>query len=190
MTYTLSEASAAPHEGHFRRVGRGGRGNFIKSSTNSAHSSSAKEQAPIPNRSIAAVAPYPSTTTPATTATTSAPSSASGRYTTGRGGVGNVHSGERPMFFFDEELERIYSREGGVTAPVIHIGRAGFGNRVNVGAGGASGSSGSDHVDGFDHRQRASDDSQRSWNSNSASGASASDGVWTRLSQTFNRGGS
>lgn len=51
-------------------------------------------------------------------------------FTTGRGGAGNLHpSGdERPMFRFDEELER--DRVRGEVAPVYHVGRGGSGNAV------------------------------------------------------------
>ncbi|KLJ13807.1 hypothetical protein EMPG_11261 [Blastomyces silverae] len=52
------------------------------------------------------------------------------RFTSGRGGAGNVHSyGERAIFSFDEELERQLRREKEV-APVFHVGRGGAGNRV------------------------------------------------------------
>jgi len=53
------------------------------------------------------------------------------KYTTGRGGAGNLHpsTDERPMFRFDEELER--ERLKGEAAPVYHVGRGGTGNAVN-----------------------------------------------------------
>lgn len=53
------------------------------------------------------------------------------KYTTGRGGAGNLHlsTDERPMFRFDEELER--ERLKGEAAPVYHVGRGGSGNAVN-----------------------------------------------------------
>ncbi|PGH15326.1 hypothetical protein AJ79_02492 [Helicocarpus griseus UAMH5409] len=52
------------------------------------------------------------------------------RYTSGRGGAGNVHSSsERAIFSFDEELERQLRREKEV-APVFHVGRGGAGNTV------------------------------------------------------------
>ncbi|OAX77091.1 hypothetical protein ACJ72_08614 [Emergomyces africanus] len=52
------------------------------------------------------------------------------RFTSGRGGAGNVHSyGERAIFSFDEELERQLRREKEV-APVFHVGRGGAGNTV------------------------------------------------------------
>ena len=51
-------------------------------------------------------------------------------YSTGRGGVGNMHNAgeERCMFSFDEEL----AKQGKATAsPVYHIGRGGQGNAVH-----------------------------------------------------------
>jgi len=51
-------------------------------------------------------------------------------YSTGRGGVGNMHhatSEDRRIFSFDEEL----AKQGKATAaPVYHIGRGGQGNTV------------------------------------------------------------
>ena len=45
----------------------------------------------------------------------------------GRGGSGNIHqASERPMFLFDEDMDRLASR--GEPAPVIHVGRGGAGN--------------------------------------------------------------
>jgi len=50
-------------------------------------------------------------------------------YTSGRGGAGNLHAhaSERPIFSFDEELER-QRRMMEHLAPVYHIGRGGAGN--------------------------------------------------------------
>ncbi|KAL9071572.1 MAG: hypothetical protein Q9161_004139 [Pseudevernia consocians] len=74
------------------------------------------------------------------------------RYSTGRGGVGNMLGAdeERRMFSFDEEL----AKEGKVGAvPVYHVGRGGQGNAVDEGAGrresgGSIGSKGSAAGDG------------------------------------------
>lgn len=54
------------------------------------------------------------------------------KFSTGRGGSGNMHPGtdERPMFRFDEELER--ERLKGEQAPVYHVGRGGQGNAVSA----------------------------------------------------------
>ncbi|KAK2753070.1 hypothetical protein FQN55_005030 [Onygenales sp. PD_40] len=75
------------------------------------------------------------TTTPGQTATgpaslTRLDSRPQKRFTSGRGGAGNIHSsGERAIFSFDEELERQLRREKEV-APVFHVGRGGAGNTI------------------------------------------------------------
>ncbi|KAL8693988.1 MAG: hypothetical protein Q9218_001287 [Villophora microphyllina] len=94
-------------------TGRGGAGNFTR---------------PPPPSSL------PSTTTvvhPSSSSTFSSSSSKHNKYITGRGGAGNVHaaSEERPMFKFDEELER--ERRSSDYVPVYHVGRGGAGNLVN-----------------------------------------------------------
>ncbi|CAD6572653.1 MAG: hypothetical protein ASARMPREDX12_005350 [Alectoria sarmentosa] len=63
-------------------------------------------------------------------------------YSTGRGGVGNMHGAgeERRMFSFDEEL----AKEGKVGAvPVYHVGRGGAGNAVDEARRDSAGSAGS-----------------------------------------------
>ncbi|KAI9788395.1 MAG: hypothetical protein M1816_006920 [Peltula sp. TS41687] len=131
MTYSLTEPTPLPgtqasKQGAYMRIGRGGAGNWVKPAT--AHK---PKTAPAPS-----VGPNTSTSTTPALPKPAGPSNhhhaagtTTSKYTSGRGGIGNAHTGERPMFFFDEELERIYSREGR-TPPVYHIGRAGFGNRV------------------------------------------------------------
>ncbi|EEQ83642.1 hypothetical protein RJZ56_006622 [Blastomyces dermatitidis] len=75
------------------------------------------------------------TTTPGQSVTHTAPATLrdnrpQDRFTSGRGGTGNVHSyGEQAIFSFDEELERQLRREKEV-APVFHVGRGGAGNRI------------------------------------------------------------
>lgn len=78
--------------------------------------------------------PLPPTTTVTSRLTTTTPqssshSSSNHKFTTGRGGAGNLHAStdERPMFRFDEELERERLKE---VAPVYHVGRGGSGNAV------------------------------------------------------------
>jgi len=52
-------------------------------------------------------------------------------YHVGRGGAGNLHySRERPMFSFDEELER-QRKMLEHQAPIYHVGRGGAGNYAN-----------------------------------------------------------
>ncbi|KAL8812190.1 MAG: hypothetical protein Q9223_000306 [Gallowayella weberi] len=95
-------------------TGRGGAGNFTR--------------------------PPPPSALPSTTTTINASSSASissssssknNKFVTGRGGAGNFHAAheQRPMFKFDEELER--ERRHSETVPVYHVGRGGVGNLVN-----------------------------------------------------------
>jgi Protein of unknown function (DUF3602) len=51
-------------------------------------------------------------------------------FTSGRGGLGNIHSNsERAIFSFDEELERDM-RQTQDLAPVCYVGRGGAGNKV------------------------------------------------------------
>ncbi|OJD11607.1 hypothetical protein AJ78_07651 [Emergomyces pasteurianus Ep9510] len=79
------------------------------------------------------------------------------RFTSGRGGAGNVHSyGERAIFSFDEELERQLRREKEV-APVFHVGRGGAGNTVIP--------------DGFDLTRKYSGGSMKSASSTESIGA-------------------
>ncbi|KAI4130270.1 MAG: hypothetical protein LQ338_001807 [Usnochroma carphineum] len=94
-------------------TGRGGAGNFTR---------------PPPPSEL------PSTTTVVHPSSSSIHSSSSNKHNTfitGRGGAGNVHdaSEQRPMFKFDEELER--ERRNSEAVPVYHVGRGGAGNLVN-----------------------------------------------------------
>ncbi|KAL8767115.1 MAG: hypothetical protein Q9209_006277 [Squamulea sp. 1 TL-2023] len=94
-------------------TGRGGAGNFTR---------------PPPPSVL------PSTTTtvdPSSSAIFSSASSKNNKFVTGRGGIGNFHGAneQRPMFKFDEELER--ERRHSEAVPVYHVGRGGAGNLVN-----------------------------------------------------------
>ncbi|KAF2673395.1 hypothetical protein BT63DRAFT_154866 [Microthyrium microscopicum] len=66
-------------------------------------------------------------------------------YISGRGGAGNIHTNERPIFSFDEELDR-QRRMMEHQAPVYHVGRGGAGNYASETAGSLArrGSSGTD----------------------------------------------
>ncbi|KAL8735551.1 MAG: hypothetical protein Q9166_000719 [cf. Caloplaca sp. 2 TL-2023] len=93
-------------------TGRGGAGNFTR---------------PPPPSTL------PSTTTTVNSSSSSIFSSASNKNTkfaTGRGGAGNFHGADeqRPMFKFDEELER--ERRHSEAVPIYHVGRGGAGNLV------------------------------------------------------------
>ncbi|KAL8648314.1 MAG: hypothetical protein Q9226_006050 [Calogaya cf. arnoldii] len=94
-------------------TGRGGAGNFTR---------------PPPPSAL------PSTTTtviPSSSSIFSSASSKNNKFVSGRGGAGNFHSvqEQRPMFKFDEELER--ERRHAEAVPVYHVGRGGLGNLVN-----------------------------------------------------------
>ncbi|KAL8956933.1 MAG: hypothetical protein Q9193_005668 [Seirophora villosa] len=93
-------------------TGRGGAGNFTR---------------PPPPSAL------PSTTTvvdPSSSSIHSSNSSKHNKFITGRGGAGNMHcASERPMFKFDEELER--ERRSSETVPVYHVGRGGAGNLIH-----------------------------------------------------------
>jgi len=85
---------------------------------------------------------------PASLANLSSGTNAARNYTSGRGGAGNLHASERPIFSFDEELER-QKRMMEHQAPVYHIGRGGAGNYASpssekLSRRGSAGSSGSD----------------------------------------------
>ncbi|KAI4189060.1 MAG: hypothetical protein L6R41_001727 [Letrouitia leprolyta] len=93
-------------------TGRGGAGNFTR---------------PPPPSAL------PSTSTVVDPSSSSIHSSSSHKNNiiTGRGGAGNIYctSEERPMFKFDEELER--ERRNSEAVPIYHVGRGGAGNLIN-----------------------------------------------------------
>ncbi|KAI4228252.1 MAG: hypothetical protein L6R36_001755 [Xanthoria steineri] len=94
-------------------TGRGGAGNFTRPPPPSA----------LPSTSTTV---DPSSSSIFSTAS----SSKNTKFATGRGGAGNVHRAheQRPMFKFDEELER--ERRHAEAVPVYHVGRGGVGNLV------------------------------------------------------------
>lgn len=57
----------------------------------------------------------------------------SSKFSAGRGGAGNIHdNSERPMFSFDEELERQNTRERKMKEGAVwHVGRGGAGNWIS-----------------------------------------------------------
>ncbi|KAL8718890.1 MAG: hypothetical protein Q9225_004036 [Loekoesia sp. 1 TL-2023] len=120
-------------------TGRGGAGNFTR---------------PPPPSAL------PSTTTvvgPSSSSIHSSSSSKHDKFISGRGGAGNIHnaSEQRPMFKFDEELER--ERRNSEAVPVYHVGRGGAGNLINEMGTGRRDSSASE-------RSAASKDgSRKSW---------------------------
>jgi len=92
----------------------------------------------------------------------------SGKFSSGRGGAGNIHpSSEKAIFSFDEELERQTTRERKIKdGAIYHVGRGGAGNFAQTRA--ASGRKDSSS-------SRDSDDSSRT------------SGFFSRLSHTFER---
>ncbi|KAI4284531.1 MAG: hypothetical protein L6R38_001354 [Xanthoria sp. 2 TBL-2021] len=120
MPFSLRLSEPHPTTTSSTRVptGRGGAGNFTR---------------PPPPSAL------PSTTTtvnPSSSSIFSSASSKNNKFVTGRGGAGNFHGAQeqRPMFKFDEELER--ERRHAEVVPVYHVGRGGVGNLVNeMGAG-------------------------------------------------------
>ncbi|KAL8743101.1 MAG: hypothetical protein Q9190_004509 [Brigantiaea leucoxantha] len=125
MPFTLRTTEPHPTTTSSSRLptGRGGAGNFTRPPPPSALPTTTSYLNPS---SAAAVK--------AATASTSTSAITSQRYyATGRGGAGNYHSvadpQERPVFKFDEELER--ERRGSeCNVPVYHVGRGGAGNLV------------------------------------------------------------
>jgi hypothetical protein len=68
---------------------------------------------------------------PASLLETGLPAAAStSKFSSGRGGAGNIHyNSERPIFSFDEELERQNTRERKMKEGAVwHVGRGGAGN--------------------------------------------------------------
>lgn len=99
--------SAVPNKSYIHS-GRGGAGNVMKAPSTVTRGSDASG--------------------PAARASVSSLSKPRLSFTSGRGGIGNVHdASERAIFSFDEELERQLTREKHI-APVYHVGRGGSGN--------------------------------------------------------------
>jgi hypothetical protein len=93
-------------------AGRGGAGNTFKAPSS--------------------ITPAQTATGPASLFTTGLPKNTNYNFSSGRGGAGNIlHSSERAIFSFDEELERQKSREQRVKeGAVFYVGRGGAGNRT------------------------------------------------------------
>jgi len=98
-------------------------------------------------------------------------------YASGRGGLGNLHAHapERPMFSFDEELDR-QRRMMEHQAPVYHIGRGGAGNLGSEGSITRRSSAGS----------QASSASSTEQNIN-AGVRNGLEGTWSRIRETFSK---
>jgi hypothetical protein len=108
---------------HYIHSGRGGAGNIShvdpRSITAGSDATGPASRAALPTTSSSAAAAAAAANNP--------------YYATGRGGIGNMHyAQERPMFSFDEELER-QRKMMEHQAPVYHTGRGGAGNLASDG---------------------------------------------------------
>jgi len=115
QTYRVTEPHPSLPQTTYMHSGRGGAGNTKHIDPTSCSTSTGVTSSSFTNSSASR--------TPAIT---------SSYYATGRGGLGNMHAAylsERPIFSFDEELER-QARMQASMAPVYHIGRGGAGNLV------------------------------------------------------------
>ncbi|KAK3944067.1 hypothetical protein QBC46DRAFT_6534 [Diplogelasinospora grovesii] len=103
--FTITEPHPTVPQNSYTHSGRGGAGNMFR--------------AP-------ATTPSTGVPTPLTRSTT-ATSTAGGRFYSGRGGAGNAHAAaERPIIAFDEEYARHEVREK--VSTISHVGRGGAGN--------------------------------------------------------------
>lgn len=113
--YTITEPHPTVAENHYIHAGRGGAGNHFK--------------APLttPPQGV----PTPIHPTVSRASTSSASSTNSGRFYSGRGGAGNAHSHiERPVMSFEDEFRREEKRRSQVMG--YHVGRGGAGNFASV----------------------------------------------------------
>jgi hypothetical protein len=142
--YSITEPH--PTATTYLHSGRGGAGNTFRAPKNSTDGSTARG--------------------PASALKTGLPASSS-KYSAGRGGAGNIHAvSERPVFSFDDELERQNTRERKMRdGSVWHVGRGGAGN--------------------FTSSQTKS--ARKDSTSSTGSDASARSGFFGRLSNTFER---
>ena len=102
-------------------------------------------------------------------------------FKSGRGGAGNVHyASERPMFSFDEELERELRRG----APVYHVGRGGAGNTAHSG----SSSSSVKIITGDGERRGSSSSGASTDASSTASAASGADLALEKARSAIDKG--
>ncbi|KAH8821164.1 hypothetical protein F5884DRAFT_76893 [Xylogone sp. PMI_703] len=151
MPYRVTEPHPTVTTNHYTHSGRGGAGNTFR--------------APQTTRG-------PDATGPASHFKDGIPFNSNARFSSGRGGAGNVHyNRERTIFSFDEELQRQTTREmkekqGGST---WHVGRGGAGNLMVAGS------------------KSAIRKGSMSSSSSEESTGSARSGFLGRLSQTFER---
>ena len=110
MPYQLTEPH--PTVTKYAHSGRGGAGNYYKAPKTSNGSTA---RGPASNFEVG----LPQT---------------SSKFSAGRGGAGNIHdNSERPIFSFDEELERQNTRERKMKEGAVwHVGRGGAGNLIST----------------------------------------------------------
>ena len=145
------------------RVGRGGAGNIIRSSTANNNSNTTPKLAPP-------------TTLPLSTNSQPKPNLPTH---TGRGGRGNISRipSEKRLFSFDEELALQLSHRSTHPAPIYHVGRGGWANTVKARHPSSSSSAaaaeqhqqGLLYIDGVVRSRRESDGTQSSQSSSSSS---------------------
>lgn len=165
MPFHLTEPHPSARRPYIQ-TGRGGAGNYASVPRNVTDGTTASG----PASRTALLPPYSSS---------SSSSSSARKFTTGRGGAGNVHSNsERAIFSFDEELaheQRLQDR----AAPVYHCGRGGAGNVASEygnWVGNKAGRQGSASSD----LSLRSDDSQ-------GRAKRSLEGAWNKVSKTFTR---
>src|ERR1700761_1750526 len=168
QSYHITEPHPSVPASHYMPSGRGGMGNMTHITTKTLTSSTAASRpvsstaqattnhgiSRLPTSSSAAAAASGGAAAAGKTITSNSRSTNHNYYAAGRGGAGNMHhashASERPIFSFDEELER-QRRMMQHMAPVYHIGRGGAGNYASGGSSEAGSlsrrsSSGSDSI--------------------------------------------
>jgi hypothetical protein len=168
MPYHITEPRPSVPSGHYIHSGRGGAGNISHVDPKTVPSATSTTTAHPISRNAPHTATVVSNPTASATASNVVPSSTP-YYPAGRGGAGNMyHARERPMFSFDEELER-QRKMMEHQAPVYHVGRGGAGNYANEDA----------------YLQRSSPRSESDAASRSSSGRGSFEGTWNKLRGTF-----
>jgi len=151
-SYRITEPHPSVPTSHYVHSGRGGAGNIT-------HIDPSKV-----TTGTEAAGPASRTKLAATGSTNSNP-----YYTSGRGGAGNMHyQQERPIFSFDEELDR-QRKMMQHQAPVYHVGRGGAGNYAN------------------DYGRRASERSDASTTTSEHSVRGSMEAGWNRIRGSFSK---
>jgi len=170
MPYHITEPRPSVPSSHYIHSGRGGAGNISHVDPKTVPSTAtAVTTHPTSHNTLHTTVSNKNTHNSTSTSTATAPPSSSPYYPAGRGGAGNMyHARERPMFSFDEELER-QRKMMEHQAPVYHVGRGGAGNYASEDA----------------YMARSSARSESDAASRSSSGRGSLEGTWNRLRGTF-----